>query len=146
MECHDLGDGTPDHSICVPAIWTGGAVDWWPKAMPPLCQYLSSLQIKSAYGQMRPDPGAVEQLRRRGVEVDGPADGRGCPSLRRARPPPHGGRTSPDLLMDEFALESSAFENAQAIPSRHSCPLRTGTHHQRLRPTVSSKSAWTITA
>ena len=23
--------------------------------------------------------------------------------------------------MDEFALESSAFENAQAIPSRHSC-------------------------
>jgi hypothetical protein len=29
----------PTTPICAPAIWTGGAVDWWPKAMPPLWQY-----------------------------------------------------------------------------------------------------------
>jgi hypothetical protein len=33
----------PDHPICAPAVRTGGAVDWWPKAMPPLWQYLSRL-------------------------------------------------------------------------------------------------------
>src|SRR5207248_10295711 len=50
-----------------------------------------------------------------------PAEERGCPSLRRTRPAPHGGRTPSHLLMDAFSLESDAFENAQAIPSRHSC-------------------------
>jgi hypothetical protein len=43
MGCHDLGDGTPGHPICAPAIWTGGAVDRWPKALPPLWQYFSRL-------------------------------------------------------------------------------------------------------
>jgi hypothetical protein len=33
----------PTTPICAPAIWTGGAVDWWPKAMPPLWQYLLRL-------------------------------------------------------------------------------------------------------
>src|SRR4029453_956975 len=41
--------------------------------------------------------------------------------LRRARPSPHGGGAAPDLLMAAFALESSAFEHAQALPSRPSC-------------------------
>ena len=44
MGCHDLGDGTPDHPICAPAIWTGGPVDWWAKALPPLWQYFLPLQ------------------------------------------------------------------------------------------------------
>jgi hypothetical protein len=40
-------------------------------------------------------------------------------SLQRARPAPHGGRTSVGLLMAEFALETDAFDNAQAVPNHH---------------------------
>jgi hypothetical protein len=42
MGCHDLGDGTPDHPIGARDLQPEG-VDWWPKAMPPLWQYLLRL-------------------------------------------------------------------------------------------------------
>jgi hypothetical protein len=74
-----------------------------------------------AYGQMRPDPKALYELRQRGVEAESAADRRGRTPIRRARPAPHGGRAAPDLPMSEFALESGAFEHAQPIPERHSC-------------------------
>jgi hypothetical protein len=48
MGCHDLGDGTPDHPICAPAILERGAVDWWPKALPPLWQYFLPLQRQTS--------------------------------------------------------------------------------------------------
>jgi uncharacterized protein len=44
---------------------------------------------------------------------------------QRTRPTPHRRCAAPDLLMSEFALESDAFENAQAIPSRPAARVRT---------------------
>ena len=104
--------------------------DWWREdghrlVLADLDDVLEELPERlivgtGAYGQMRPDPEAVEQLRQGGVEVEALPTGEAIDRYG-ALDPPDGGRTSPDLLMSEFALESSAFENAQAIPSRHTC-------------------------
>ena len=74
-----------------------------------------------ANGRMRPGPAVVRVLARARRGGRGAADGRGDSPLRRTRPALRRRGAAPDLLMSEFALESSAFQHAGAIPTRHSC-------------------------
>jgi hypothetical protein len=77
MGCHDLGDGTPDHPICAPAIWTGGAVDRWLKAMPPLWQYFSRLlrQTSPSRPPKGADPGTLGHFACKAAPFEGAAMG-----------------------------------------------------------------------
>lgn len=105
--------------------------DWWRAdghrlALANLADVIEELAGTAGGGHRRvradaPGAGGARGAAAAGCRGRGAAYGRGGPPLRRARPPPDGGCTSLDLLMAAFALESGAFGNAQAIPSRHSC-------------------------